>query len=138
MNEFDQFIKHGLHIKHYARYTDDFAIVASSHSELKNLIEPIEQFLESHLKLQLHPKKISVRTINHGIDFLGYVIFPGHRLIRTKTRRRIFKKFKLKVEAYRLGHISEDFLMASLRSYLGVLSHADTYHLAEELKNALL
>jgi len=27
MNEFDQFMKHGLKVKNYVRYTDDFAIV---------------------------------------------------------------------------------------------------------------
>jgi hypothetical protein len=137
MNELDQFIKHKLHIKHYARYTDDFAIVSSDRVYLENLIEPISRFLRDRLALTLHPKKTSIRKLHQGVDFLGYVIFEKYRLIRKKTRRRIFKKFKTKIVAYRAGELSEDALMTSLQSYLGVLSHADAFRLAEEMKNLL-
>jgi len=135
MNEFDQFVKHELHIKDYARYTDDFAIASPDRAYLENLIEPISKFLRDHLALALHPKKISIRKLHQGIDFLGYVIFPKYRLLRTKTRRRIFAKFKAKVSAYRAGTISEESLAASLQSYLGVMSHANAIRLAEEMKN---
>ena len=135
MNEFDQFIKHGLHVKHYARYTDDFAIASPDKTYLENLIEPISCFLYDHLALALHPKKIFIRKLHHGVDFLGYVIFPKHRLIRTKTRRRIFAKFKAKLAACHAGNLSEDALMASLQSYLGVFSHADARRLSEGLQN---
>ncbi len=137
MNEFDQFIKHDLKVKQYARYTDDFAIVASDRAYLENLIEPISRFLNDRLALELHPKKISIGKLHNGIDFLGYVMFPRHRLVRAKTRRRMFAKFAAKIAAVRSGSISEDSLIASLRSYLGVLSHADAHRLSEDLKNGL-
>ena len=137
MNEFDQFVKHKLHIKHYARYTDDFAIVSSDSAYLEDVIAPISKFLNDYLALALHPKKTSIRELHRGVDFLGYVIFPRYRLVRNKTKRRMFKKFKAKVAAYRAGDVSKDALMASLQSYLGVLSHADAFRLAEELKNLL-
>jgi hypothetical protein len=119
------------------RYTDDFAIISSDRAYLENLLEPISNFLRDRLALELHPNKVSIRKFHQGVDFLGYVSFPDYRVVRTKTRRRIFKKFKAKIAAYRTGLISEGMLMASLRSYLGVLSHADAYRLAEELKNLL-
>jgi hypothetical protein len=135
MNELDQFIKHKLHIKHYARYTDDFAIVSSDRSYLEALIWPISVFLDDHLALALHPNKVSIRKLHQGVDFLGYVIFPEHRLIRNITKRRIFKKFVAKVMAYYAGELSESALMASLQSYLGVMSHANAIQLAKEIKN---
>ena len=137
MNEFDQFIKHKLHVRHYARYTDDFAIVSGDRSYLENLIEQISIFLRDRLALELHPKKIFIRRLHQGVDFLGYVMFNEHRLIRAKTKRRIFTKFKTKVAAYHAGNLSEDALMASLQSYLGVFSHADAIQLKEELENLL-
>jgi RNA-directed DNA polymerase len=137
MNEFDQFVKHKLHVKQYARYTDDFAIVSSDRSYLKGLIEPMSAFLGGHLGLALHPKKVSIRRLHRGVDFLGYVVFPKYRLVRTKTQRRMFAKFKKKSEAYRTGSVSEDSLASSLQSYLGVLSHANAYRASEELKNLL-
>jgi RNA-directed DNA polymerase len=135
MNVFDQFMKHGLRVKHYARYTDDFAIASSDRAYLENLIEPIGEFLHGRLALNLHPKKVSIRKLHHGVDFLGYVFFGKHRLVRTKTRKRMFKKFKMRIAAFRAGAISENALGASLSSYLGVLSHADAVQLSEEMEN---
>jgi hypothetical protein len=135
MNEFDQFVKHNLRVKHYARYTDDFAIASSNKAYLENLIEPISKFLHDYLALTLHPKKISVRKLHQGIDFLGYVFFENHRLVRTKTRKRMLKKFKVKIGAFRAGTISESALYASLASYIGVLSHADAIQLTEDMEN---
>ena len=39
LNQFDQFVKHKLKVKHYARYTDDFVIVAQDPNYLKSLLE---------------------------------------------------------------------------------------------------
>ena len=135
MNEFDQFMKHTFRVKDYVRYTDDFAIASPDRAYLENLIEPISAFLRYRLALALHPKKIVIRKLHQGIDFLGYVILPKHRLLRTKTRRRMFARFKAKAAAYRAGIISEESLAASLQSYLGVMLHANTVRLAEEMKN---
>jgi hypothetical protein len=135
MNEFDKFVKHELHIQNYTRYTDDFAIASSDRVYLESLIMPISEFLNKHFALELHPNKISIRKLNQGIDFLGYLIFPKYRLIRTKTRKRIFTKFSRKLIDYKLGKISAKTLFASLNSYLGVLSHANTVEISERLKN---
>lgn len=123
LNELDQFIKHTLKIKNYVRYTDDFIIVSSNESFLQDTIKPISDYLSQKLILKLHPKKIIIRKIIQGIDFLGYTILPHCRLVRTKTRQRIFKKI--------LKKVSEQ----SLQSYLGVFSHANAYKLSNELKN---
>lgn len=138
MNELDQFMKHKLRVKHYARYTDDFVVVADSTDYLESLLPPMTDFLEEHLKIEMHPDKTSIRTLQSGVDFLGYVIRPHHRLMRTKTKRRILRKYKEKVRAYRAGEIDETKLNASLQSFSGALSHADTYKLQQKLKNLLL
>ncbi len=135
LNEFDQFVKHKLKIKHYIRYTDDFIIVANDKAYLENLIAPIRSFLSNKLSLQLHPKKITIRNFHQGIDFLGYIVFPHHRLLRTKTKQRIFRKLEKRVREYKDGRITKQTLRQSLHSYLGVLSHANTYRLEQELKN---
>jgi len=135
LNEFDQFVKHELKIKQYIRYTDDFVIVANDELYLENLIPPIRSFLSEKLALELHSKKITIRKFRQGIDFLGYIILPYHRLLRTKTKKRMFRKLKKRVEEYKEGLITKQTLEQSLQSYLGVLSHADTYKLSNELKN---
>ena len=93
-------------------------------------------FLKQELKLELHPNKISIRKFRQGIDFLGYVVFPHHRILRTKTRRRIFRKMKSRIQDYKRGVITREAVDQSLNSYLGVLSHANTFRVEENLKNS--
>lgn len=138
MNEFDQFIKHELKVKYYARYTDDFVIVSDSEEYLSSLIQHISDFLDTRLRLELHPNKVAIHKLHNGIDFLGYVVRPYHKLIRTKTKNRIVRKFEEQVRLYRSGEIDEENLNASLQSYLGVLSHADAYKIEQELRNIIL
>lgn len=135
MNEFDQFIKHGLKVKYYIRYTDDFIIVHQDKSYLLKLQNNIADFLNTKLKLSLHPDKLEIRKYRQGIDFLGYVNLPKARVLRTKVRRRLFIKLKQRVEEFRADEITEETLLRSFDSYLGVLSHADSHGLEQELRH---
>lgn len=135
MNEFDQFMKHELRVGHYLRYTDDFVVISDSKEYLEKLIQPTNQFLKEKLGLKLHPNKVSIRKFNQGIDFLGYVVLPHYRQLRTKTKKRIFKKIFSRVLEQKHNLISNKTLEQSLQSYLGVLSHADSYKLSQKLKN---
>lgn len=135
LNEFDQFVKRELAIKHYARYTDDFVIVSENEDRLKRLIPTLKAFLQEKLCLDLHPGKVSITKIHQGIDFLGFVSFPHHRLLRTKTKVRMFRKLRNRVKEYNAGKIEEEKLGQVLQSYLGVLSHANTEQLRQKLLN---
>lgn len=135
MNVLDQFVKQELKVTHYARYTDDFVIVSTNEKYLSDLLDSIEKFLEKRLKLSLHPNKIEIRKHNRGVDFLGYVLFPHHQIVRAKTRRRMFRKLKSKALLSRNGLITKENLNQSLQSYLGVLSHGNSYRLSNDLKN---
>jgi len=135
MNEFDQFIKHKLKIKYYARYTDDFVIVSDTKEEFNNILKKLESFLKEKLSLKLHPHKVEVRKLHQGIDFLGYVVKPHHKSLRTKTRKRLVKKLNYRVKEFQKGKIGKNTLKQTLASYLGVLSHASEYKFTENLKN---
>ncbi len=135
MNEFDQFVKHALRIKYYARYTDDFVIVAGSRAYLESVLPLIQKFLFDRLKLSLHPNKVSIQPYGQGIDFLGYVVLPHHIVPRTKTKKRMVRKLRGRITLHGKGAINESALAASLQSYLGVLSHANAHKLGEALKN---
>jgi len=135
MNEFDQFVKHTLRIKNYVRYTDDFVIVSDSQAYLMELTPVLNSFLHNQLRLTLHPHKTSIRKFSQGIDFLGYVVFPTHRLVRSKTRQRIIRNIRHKLDEYRNGKIVEKKLLQTMQSYRGVLSHADTFELGQKIEN---
>lgn len=129
LNELDQFIKHTLKEKYYLRYCDDFVIVSRNQEYLESLISQIKIFLNEKLKLSLHEQKIIIRKYTQGIDFLGYILLPHHVLPRTRTKKRLFKKLKLKIKNHNFNQ--------SLQSYLGYLNHANSYKLAQKLKNQI-
>ena len=117
MNEFDQFAKHKLKATYYVRYADDFVILDLSRLNLNGLLTRIEEFLSTRLRLTLHPDKVFVKTFASGVDFLGWVHFPDHRVLRTSTKRRMFKR------------LEQDDREAVRDSYLGLLSHGNAWKL---------
>lgn len=118
MNEFDQFVKHKLKAKYYIRYADDFVLLSQDRSFLLNCVPLIRRFLQEKLKLELHPQKLFLKTLASGVDFLGWVHFPDHRVLRTATKRRMMRRVK---EATKPEVIS---------SYLGLLQHGNAGMLA--------
>lgn len=121
MNEFDQFVKHQLKAKYYIRYCDDFVILSEDRSWLRSLIPVISRSLLARLGLRLHPNKIFIKTVASGLDFLGWVHFHDHQVVRTATKRRIFRRRAKK---------SSD---STLRSYLGLLKHGNTSILQRQI-----
>ena len=118
MNEFDQFVKHVLRAKHYVRYSDDFVFLASNREYLETILPEIRNFLWNRLRLALHPQKVSIGTLSSGVDFLGWVHFPDHRVIRTATKRRMMSKLR-KTAAPEV-----------IASYRGLLAHGNARKLA--------
>jgi retron-type reverse transcriptase len=123
MNEFDQFVKHDLRMKYYARYADDFVFLSHDRSELLSCLPKIAAFLSGPLALDLHPDKVFVKTLSSGVDFLGWVHFSHHRVPRTKTRQRMNTR------------ICHNPNRRSVESYLGLLSHGDAYEISRRLEN---
>src|SRR3989344_1678438 len=115
MNEFDQFMKHNLKVKYYIRYADDFVILSSDKNALLENVRYIVHFLNEKLKLSLHPDKVFIKTFASGIDFLGWVHFPIHRILRTTTKRRMLK------------NLSKNPTKEALASYLGFFKHGNTH-----------
>lgn len=127
LNKFDQFVKHKLRARYYIRYCDDFVIVSKGKKYLELLLTQITNFLKNELNLSLHPRKVEIRKSPQGIDFLGYVVLPHYKVLRTNTKKRILGKVKG-------GIHMEDISNATIQSYLGMLSHCKGYKIAQKLK----
>ncbi len=130
MNQFDQYMKRQLKVKYYIRYADDFVILSVDKAYLQDLVPKVAKFLETKLELKLHPKKLFIKTFASGVDFLGWIHFPTHRVLRTTTKRRMFRKFEERVESK-----DELQIRQSLASYGGMLVHGNAYKLRLMLRD---
>jgi hypothetical protein len=81
----------------------------------------LQNYLLNELRLNLHEDKLVIRPIASGVDFLGWVHFTDHRVLRTKTKKRM------------LRNIGEKRRLKSLQSYLGLLEYGNTYGLKSTL-----
>jgi len=120
MNEFDQFVKRELKVKCYVRYADDFVFLSEDKDYLMALRPQLDKFLNEHLKLSMHPQKVFLKTLASGVDFLGWVNFTGHRVLRTTTKKRMLKKIEKSNES------------ATRAAYLALLKHGNTYKLSKK------
>jgi len=121
MNELDQFMKHRLKANYYIRYADDFVIMSSDCKLLQTTLLEVESFLRNFLKLRLHPDKVFIKTLASGVDFLGWVHFPNHRVLRTATKRRMMKRIGV--------HPTRE----TISSYAGLLSHGNAKRLQSNI-----
>ena len=64
-----------------------------------------------------------MKTLGSGVDFLGWVHFPHHRVLRTSTKRRMFAN---------PGIYAAD--EAVVNSYRGLLSHGNGWKLASRVE----
>lgn len=122
MNEFDQYMKHVLKVKYYIRYADDFVILSHDKQYLEGVLPQISEFLFSSLKLTLHPDKVFIKTYSSGVDFLGWVHFPDHRVLRTATKRRMMRNVMANKEK-----------KGVVESYVGMLKYGNTRKLVREI-----
>lgn len=136
LHELDHYIKHTLHERYYLRYCDDFIILSNDECHLRCLITHIGEFLIKNLKLELHPKKVVLRKLSKGIDFIGYVFFAHHILMRTRTKQRMISRLEKSCNALLEGRIEAVTMDQQLQSYLGILSHTNQHNLSQAIKNA--
>lgn len=124
MNVFDQYVKHNIKAKYYIRYADDFVFLSHDKGWLESVLQDITEFLENELHLSLHPDKVFIKTLASGVDFLGWVHFSRHRVLRMVTKRRMMKTIQHKEGKEEV-----------VQSYLGMLIHGNGYKIIDTIIN---
>ena len=137
LNELDQFAKVTLKARHYIRYMDDVIILHRDKKHLWLLKNEINDFLEMQLKLSLN-NKTTVRAISQGIDFCGYQVWPTHLKLRKKSALKMKRRLKYLQRAYARGEVDLAHVNASVQSYLGIMSHCNSYKLRKKLFKGLV
>ena len=117
LNGLDEFVKEELGSRFYIRYNDDFVILDNSKLRLEKYLPRIRKFLEEKLELKIPAEKTSIRKLEWGVDFLGYIILKDAVLLRNKTKGKIFERLNEK----------------NISSYLGLLKHCNSYTLRQKI-----
>ena len=132
LNPLDHLVKEQLGCRHYIRYCDDFVILADDKDWLQEVKFQIGEYLML-LRLKLHPRKCQVFPVKDGTDFLGYRVFPTHRLVRKDSITRFRRRMRRLQAEYAKGEVSLSHIRQSIQSWLGHVSHVDSYGLRRQL-----
>jgi RNA-directed DNA polymerase len=128
LSPFDHFVKRNLRCKGYVRYVDDFLLFSNDRGQLNEWRGRIIQRLEKY-RLTLHENKCQPRPVTEGIPFLGFILYPEHRLLKRKKGIAFQRKYKLARKAHQRGELSFANLTASVQGWVNHVCHANTWHL---------
>lgn len=129
LSYFDHWIKENKRIKYYYRYADDMVILSGSKEHLHNLLCEIRTYLKERLNLQLKNNYQIFPIESRGIDFVGYVFYHTHILLR----KTIKKNFCRRVSQLNKKDISLKDYKRSICSWIGWTKHCNSKHLLKKL-----
>jgi hypothetical protein len=122
----DRHLQQVLGERAWYRYMDDLVVLGRDRIHLRRLKDEIEAF--SGQRLGLRFSKWQVASVDRGINFLGYRIWAGHKLLRRDSVVRARRK----IAAYRAGG-EHQRLEAFLDAWLGHARWADSANLIRSL-----
>jgi retron-type reverse transcriptase len=132
LDGFDHFVKETLGCRHYIRYVDDFVLFDASKARLNELKAQIIGYLDT-LRLTLHPRKCRVYRVDEGVCFLGYRMYPDHRLLKKQNVLHFRRKLKKMQNDYCHGRIGAAAVKQSIQSWIAHAEHADTYRIRRRI-----
>jgi hypothetical protein len=125
----DNFVHYNLKPMAWARYMDDMILLDNNPARLHDMKAQLEAFASDTMHMRF--SKWSVAPIHRGVNFLGYRIWPKHKLLRKQSVTRA----KRAIKALQLrGDV--DGLNRFLAAWVGHASWADTNRLFASLEIA--
>lgn len=118
---FDHWIKEQKQVKYYWRYADDIVILHSDKKYLQRVLSGITKYLDQRLKLKVKGNWQIFPVKSRGIDFVGYVHYHTHILMRKSIKQNFARK------------VAKGIKKLSLASYLGWAKHCNSRHLLKKL-----
>lgn len=118
---FDHWLKEVKGVKYYFRYSDDIVILNSDIKYLHALRAEITDYLHRELKLTVKENYQVFPVQARGIDFVGYVHYHTHVLLRPSIKKRFARM------------MANNRNPKSLASYRGWTNHCNSYNLLNKL-----
>lgn len=133
LNELDYFVKHKLRARYYLRYVDDFIILHKDKETLEKWKSEIDTYLKNNLKIDLHPEKSRIISLEKGTTLLGFRVFYYYRLLKKSNARRILKRLEKFKCRYEKEQMSKEEIVHSIQGWMAYAKFANTYNLRNKV-----
>jgi hypothetical protein len=124
----DRFITQDLRCPAYLRYVDDFALFSNSKRRLYEWKRAIVNLL-CGLRLTIHEPPTQVIPCTHGIPWLGFVVYPTYRRVKSRNVVKFSRQLCARWDEYCNGAISFAEFDASVKGWINHVRYADTWGL---------
>lgn len=119
----DHYLKDRYGVKFFYRYCDDGLIGSDTKLDLWEKRGIVHECIERIGQQVKHGDRIF--PVEEGVDFLGYVMFPNHTLLRKRVKKTYARKLhRIKSRRRRRELVA---------SFYGMAKHADCRHLMRKL-----
>ncbi len=120
----DHFAKESLRVKGYVRYMDDMVLWDNNKSNLLKNGKQFELFINKELNQQLKP--FCLNSVERGLPFLGYLLFPNYIKLASRSRKRFTKKINQYFMNLEKGIWSQTNFQQSCLPLLAFVNHAQS------------
>lgn len=132
LNEFDHWVTNGLRFGAYVRYCDDFLLVHNDRATLQRALGAIRTHLAGE-RLRVHVNRAFVSPSRRGVRFVGFRLWPSHRLIRRENIRGFRRRVRWMRRAHAAGRIGWDDIRPRLDSWIAHARQANSRLLLSRL-----
>ena len=132
LNDFDWFVQRELGCGAYLRYVDDFVLFGDDKRKLWSCKRAVIDRLARE-RLTIRDAQTQVLPSHCGIPWLGFVVYPTHRLLKRRNAVNFTRRLERNLDAYRAGHITFAELDASVQGWINHVRYADSWGLREHV-----
>ena len=81
------------------------------------------------MRLTIHTERAVIRPTAHGTPFLGFVVYPTHRLLKRRKGVNYCRRLRQLLAGYASGKSTRVEVDASLRGWINHVRYGDTWGL---------
>ena len=132
---FDHWMKEVKGVKYYWRYADDIVVLSANKEWLHALLRDIRAYLHDNLALHVKKNYQVFPVESRGIDFLGYVFYHTHTLLRKSIKQNLCRRV---ASLNRMKNPpSKEAYKRSICSWWGWCKYCDSINLVNKLSKTI-
>jgi len=129
----DQWAKRDLRLVHYIRYMDDMVVL---HQDKGFLVALREEFRGKLASLGMRFSCAEILPISRGVNFLGYRLWPYHRLLRQRSIVKVRRDLRVLQRRFERGDVTLADVNVRVASWLAHASHANAHGISRQILGA--
>ncbi len=124
----DHHLTSRLGLRGYVRYCDDFVLLHDDRAALSESLQAVSDWLAG-LRLRLKRERPPVTPVRAGLAFVGFRLWPTHRLLRKQNVRQFRRRVRWMREGYARGVVEWSVIKPRLDSWIGHARQANSVRL---------